>query len=110
MAMGLPPLPPRWMPTRTRGPASPSSRPSPSSVPNCRSGSAPLCCTAAVPATDTTAEFLLALLGAPPSEDHGFVAITCAHLRRGMCAHQVVCCDHDDFDGVIATGCVLRPA
>ncbi|KAJ7700493.1 hypothetical protein B0H17DRAFT_1327972 [Mycena rosella] len=106
MARGLPPLPPRWMPTRTGGPTSASSRPSPSSVnlPTCRAGSAPLCCTSAVPASDSTAAFLLELLKAPHSTGPELVAITCAPLRR-TCTHQVVCCDHDDFDGVIATGC-----
>lgn len=110
MARGLPPLPPRWVPTRTRGAgvASVSSRPSQLSVPMCRAGSASLCCTSVVPASDATATFLLQLL-APPNADHGLIAITCAPLRSETCARQAVCCDNDDFDGVIATGCALRP-
>ncbi|KAJ7040755.1 hypothetical protein C8F04DRAFT_1177733 [Mycena alexandri] len=71
---------------------------------------------AKVPANDTTAAFLLNLLGAPtPSSlDLGLVAITCSPLRSGEClfnplsSRQVVCCQHDNFDGVIATGCALQ--
>ncbi|KAJ6552249.1 hypothetical protein DFH09DRAFT_1319291 [Mycena vulgaris] len=87
MAKGLPPLPPRWMPTRTWDAASTSSRPSPSplaAVPVCRAGSAPLCCASAVPPSDTTAAFLLTLLGRPYSSDPGLVAITCSPLRSGV--------------------------
>ncbi|KAJ7176631.1 hypothetical protein C8R46DRAFT_1076861 [Mycena filopes] len=111
MAKGLPPLPPRWMPTRTRtGSTAPSPSPSSAKSTNlCRPGDTPLCCHSAVPANDTTATFLLNLLGAPLQSrtDLGLVAITCSSLRNPGCSHQVVCCSHDEFDGVIATGCVL---
>ncbi|KAJ7506988.1 hypothetical protein B0H11DRAFT_188095 [Mycena galericulata] len=111
MAKGLPPLPPRWMPTRTRiyDTTNPPS-PSPSgSILLCRDGNAPLCCNSAVPASDTTAAFLLRLLGAEiPGPDSGLVGITCSPLRIGTCANRLVCCDHNAFDGVVATGCELR--
>ncbi|KAJ6504205.1 hypothetical protein C8R47DRAFT_1104695 [Mycena vitilis] len=132
MAKGLPPLPPRWVPTRTRIlAASPSPSPSPSSSHHdavCQSGNAPLCCSSAVPATDTSAAFLLKLLGVTtPRSDLGLVAITCTPLGHhvwsvspayAQCwigylpdfcsARQVVCCAHDEFNGVVATGCTLR--
>ncbi|KAJ7815045.1 hypothetical protein B0H14DRAFT_1413952 [Mycena olivaceomarginata] len=112
MARGLPPLAPRWVPpTRTQIHAkrpSPSPSPSPSnSAVFCRTESVPLCCTAAVPATDPTAAFLLKLLGATPNSHPGLVAITCSRLSNRACTRQAVCCEQDDFDGVIATGCTV---
>ncbi|KAJ7766359.1 hypothetical protein DFH07DRAFT_1058717 [Mycena maculata] len=113
MARGLPPFPPRWMPTRPRvyG-ADNTSRPSPSPsspILPCRAGGVPLCCDSAVPAADTTAALLLKLLDAPtPDTDSALVGITCSPFHIAACARQAVCCDRDEFDGVIATGCVLR--
>ncbi|KAF8201117.1 hypothetical protein K438DRAFT_1582069, partial [Mycena galopus ATCC 62051] len=64
------------------------------------------CCNSAVPTSDPTAAFLLNLLGAPMSNsDLGLVAITCSRVSIRTCTRQPVCCDGDDFDGVIATGC-----
>ncbi|KAJ7768318.1 hypothetical protein B0H16DRAFT_1686469 [Mycena metata] len=112
MAKGLPPLPPRWMPTRTQTARGAAPSPSPSSskiVASCRVGDIPLCCNSAVPANDTTAAFLLDLGAATASSlDLGLVAITCSPLRSRGCSRQVVCCEHDNFDGVIATGCALQ--
>ncbi|KAJ7111370.1 hydrophobin, partial [Mycena epipterygia] len=67
------------------------------------------CCDSAVAASEPTAAFLLELLGAAPMPD-GLVAITCSPMHRGTCARQAVCCDRNDFDGVIATGCIVRRA
>ncbi|KAJ6551451.1 hypothetical protein B0H19DRAFT_170101 [Mycena capillaripes] len=112
LAKGLPPLPPRWVPTRTRihRESRPSPSPSPSnSIATCRAGNIPLCCSSTVPANDPAAAFLLKLLGAATtSSDLELVAITCSPLGSRSCAHKVVCCDHDEFDGVIATGCTVR--
>ncbi|KAJ7363817.1 hypothetical protein DFH08DRAFT_949453 [Mycena albidolilacea] len=111
MAKGLPPLAPRWMPpTRTQihdTAKRPSPSPSPSSSDGavfCRAESVPLCCTAAVHATDPTVAFLLKLLGATPYSYPGLVAITCSRSSNRACTRQAVCCEQDDFDGVIATG------
>ncbi|KAJ7254650.1 hypothetical protein B0H12DRAFT_549875 [Mycena haematopus] len=110
MAKGLGPLPPRWMPTRTKGSDTanrPSASPSPS-IALCRADGVPLCCTSAVPPSDPTAASLIKLLGATtPNSDSGLVAITCSHLSSRTCARQTVCCDSDTFDGVIATGCTM---
>ncbi|KAJ6625200.1 hypothetical protein B0H10DRAFT_1783501 [Mycena sp. CBHHK59/15] len=83
-----------------------SSGPSPSpsaSIPTCRIGTEPLCCNSAARPSDPAVTFLLELHGIV-DDDSAMVGLTCSHSVRA-CSRQVVCCERDDFNGVVATGC-----
>ncbi|KAG6861146.1 hypothetical protein C0995_003414 [Termitomyces sp. Mi166 len=100
MARGLPPLPP----VRRATPVDVAKRATPSKTPTCSSGST-LCCNSLSDSSNPLVKTLAGLLGAVLLPTVG-VGLTCSSLRAGAtCSQQTVCCQNNNFNGLIAIGC-----
>ncbi|KAI0048154.1 fungal hydrophobin [Auriscalpium vulgare] len=85
--------------------------PTTSTVPasSCTTGSLQ-CCDSTAPATSTAVAPLLGLLGIVVQGVDVIVGLTCDPITvigvgSDGCSAQTVCCDDDDFKGVVAIGC-----
>ncbi|KAG6916348.1 hypothetical protein DXG01_007239 [Tephrocybe rancida] len=112
MARGLPPLPPvRRAPTAVGA----ARRAAPSSTPGPTCSTGPVqCCNSVTHASDPVASLLAGLLGLVLGADVA-VGITCSPLSiigvgGTSCSSQTVCCDNNNFNGVIAIGCTPIPS
>ncbi|KAG6809650.1 hypothetical protein H0H92_015336 [Tricholoma furcatifolium] len=101
MARGLPPLPP----TRRSG----ARRATPSSTPQTCSTGPVQCCNSITNASDAVASLIAGLLGLvlDPSL---VVGLTCTPVSVAggsgtSCNAQTVCCQNNNYNGIIALGC-----
>ncbi|KIK53770.1 hypothetical protein GYMLUDRAFT_250097 [Collybiopsis luxurians FD-317 M1] len=86
----------------------PSARNEPAS--SCTTGSIQ-CCDSVVPATDATATKVLSLLGIVLQDLNVLVGLVCDPISligvsAGGCTAQSVCCEDNNYDGLISIGCV----
>lgn len=106
LARGLPPLPPvRRSRTHAARGAKPSSHPGGN---QCSTGPVQ-CCNSVTHASDKGASLLATLLGIVLPADAA-VGITCSPLSvlgigGNSCNAQTVCCENNNFNGLIAIGC-----
>ncbi|KAI5117557.1 hypothetical protein M0805_004470 [Coniferiporia weirii] len=70
------------------------------------------CCTSTVQASSTAASTILGLLGVVLQDvDNVLVGLTCSPITilsidAGGCAAEPVCCENNNFAGLISIGCV----
>ncbi|KAG6833259.1 hypothetical protein H0H87_009434 [Tephrocybe sp. NHM501043] len=106
LARGLPPLPPvrRATPIGAARRAAPSGTP----PPTCSTGPVQ-CCNSVTTASSPVASLLTGLLGIVVGGDVA-VGLTCSPLSvigvgGSSCNAQTVCCENNNFNGLIAIGC-----
>ncbi|KAF8161692.1 hydrophobin [Crassisporium funariophilum] len=68
------------------------------------------CCNSVQPATSQSAAMLLGLLGVDMCSITGLVGLTCSPISvigigGSSCTAQPVCCENNNFNGLIAIGC-----
>ncbi|KAK0199588.1 hydrophobin 2 [Desarmillaria ectypa] len=68
------------------------------------------CCASTQSPTSSIVQTLLGLLGIPIGSVTANVGLTCSPitvlgLGGTQCSNQVVCCDNNNFNGVVALGC-----
>ncbi|KAK0209398.1 hydrophobin 2, partial [Armillaria fumosa] len=75
----------------------------------CASGSAQ-CCDSVQSPSSNVVQFLLSLLGIPIGSVTTNVGVTCSPISvigvdGTLCSNQVICCENNSFNGLIALGC-----
>ncbi|KAF9453384.1 fungal hydrophobin [Macrolepiota fuliginosa MF-IS2] len=105
MARGLPPMPPVRRSKTFSETGKPSGQPS---AGNCNVEKIQ-CCNSVTHASDSSAATLASLLGLVLSPETA-VGITCSPLSAvgiggNSCNAQPVCCENNNFNGLIAVGC-----
>ncbi|KAK0212032.1 hydrophobin 2 [Armillaria fumosa] len=68
------------------------------------------CCSSTQSPTSNIVQSLLGLLGIPIGSVTANVGLTCSPITvlgvgGTQCSNQVVCCDNNNFNGIIALGC-----
>ncbi|KAH8822408.1 fungal hydrophobin [Flagelloscypha sp. PMI_526] len=107
MARGLPPNAPRNL--YKASPVAMARRSQTSETPSqCNAGPVQ-CCSSVTHANDDTASFLLDYFKQDVSDDTA-VGMTCSPLSvigigGNSCSSQPVCCENNNFNGIIAIGC-----
>jgi len=105
LARGLPPLPPVRR-TPTKG----GNNPKPSQVPGGQCNVEKVqCCNSVTHANDKTASLIISLLGLVVPQSTA-VGLNCSPLSilgvgGNSCNAQPVCCENNNFNGLIAIGC-----
>ncbi|KDQ56645.1 hypothetical protein JAAARDRAFT_36128 [Jaapia argillacea MUCL 33604] len=102
MAQGLPPLPPRNLGTGVFG----AKRTAPSSSPSTCSAGHLQCCDTVTTSSNSEASTIIELLGIPAEDVTGLLGLTCSTLTGNKsCRKSTVCCEDNDYNGIISLGC-----